>query len=278
MRFFVRIYRRYDFDLYTLAINGYRIDDLIRDSVTAYAHGVPFHVYMDKVLPPSEPSGKGKILYNITIESSDRETIEMLRHIVKGFRNNFCKACARNALLKQNLSVYFTKKEYLTHEKVNMIEYTTVAMKGLHSIGVYADPDRSKRYLTDFLNGENAKEKAVRKPLPVITGEEMTEETPHIDLSMPVPDIPESIRQQDAAPENPRGTTAPAPAAPKVSQKPTTAANPAAVTPSPSETSAAPLPVIHLVVPRTDTTPAEPDTAAASADDTDDIMAMFNSI
>lgn len=266
MRYFVRIYRRYDFDLYTLAVNGYRVDDLIRDSATAYAHEKPFHVYVDRVLPPSAATGKGKILYNITIDKNDKETIDMLRHIVKGFRNNFFKSCARNALLKQNLSMYFPEKEYLRFEKANMLEYVDAGngMEGLHSLSIYRDSGHDQKEFTELLRGTDDARSAAASPA-------LREDLRRIHSEASGKNAPKTQPVPSSAPDEDSAASVPAAAAEN--------SIPAAVRPVPPDSSSSLTAQEEAELSRsTDLPGAAPEDDMHSEDDPNDIMSMFDNL
>ncbi len=117
----VRIYRRYDADLLALCDAGYSIMTMLRDSVIAYANGRPLHYLIDKSVP-FNPIGKKTVHTRFTVPDSDVRTCYMLKNIKKSFRNMFVKTVLRNALIQQNLGIFFTDPNLLQYQNIGIYE------------------------------------------------------------------------------------------------------------------------------------------------------------
>lgn len=117
----VRIYRRYDADLLALCDAGYSIMTMLRDSVIAYANGRPLHYLIDKAVP-FNPIGKKTVHTRFTVPDSDVRTCYMLKNIKKSFRNMFVKTVLRNALIQQNLGIFFTDPNLLQYQNIGIYE------------------------------------------------------------------------------------------------------------------------------------------------------------
>ena len=118
----IRIYKRYDMDLFSLFDAGLPVPLMIRDAVVAYAHATPLHYLIDETVP-FDLNGKTTLHTRINIPDTDKKTIYMLKHIKHGLRNNFCKMVLRNALIQQNLCGYFSDNNLFELQKKNFSEH-----------------------------------------------------------------------------------------------------------------------------------------------------------
>lgn len=133
----VRIYRRYDIDLYSLCDAGFPVFTMIKEVIIAYAHSIPLHFLIDEYIP-FEFNDKQKLALHsrIYIPDSDIETIHMIKSIKSGLRNSFCKTIFRNALLSQNMCGYFTDKS-LVKLYNNNLNMTNIGIPGTKPISMY---------------------------------------------------------------------------------------------------------------------------------------------
>lgn len=133
----VRIYRRYDIDLYSLCDAGFPVFTMIKEVIIAYAHSVPLHFLIDEYVP-FEFNDKQKLALHsrIHIPDSDTETVHMMKSIKSGLRNSFCKTIFRNALLSQNMCGYFTDKS-LVKLYNNNLNMTNIGIPGTKPVSMY---------------------------------------------------------------------------------------------------------------------------------------------
>lgn len=103
----IRIYKRYDMDLFALYDAGYPVTAMIRDAVTGFAHKQPVRF---QISAPSffNANEKKSFRTRFCVPDSDTETIFLIKSIKHGCRSNFCKAVLRDALARQNLAAYFS--------------------------------------------------------------------------------------------------------------------------------------------------------------------------
>lgn len=103
----IRIYKRFDADLLALCDAGYPITTMLQNALMSYANGTPLFYQIDEIVP-FEFGDKKSVHTRFTIPESEVQTCNMLRHIKSRMRNSFCKDVLRNALVQQNLTIYFT--------------------------------------------------------------------------------------------------------------------------------------------------------------------------
>lgn len=103
----VRIYKRFDPDLYALCNAGYPISRMMKEVVTSYAHCEPIFYLVDEAIP-LEDQTKQHYHIHFAVSKKDAETTYMLNHIKHKLRNCFCKILMRNALVQQNVVSLFT--------------------------------------------------------------------------------------------------------------------------------------------------------------------------
>ena len=104
----IRLYKIYDADLISLAAAGYSIATMMRDAIVAYANGAPLHYYIDEVIDADFNIIK-TVHTRFSVPASEAKAVYMLKHIKHRSRNMFCKAVLRDALVQQNLLVFFAK-------------------------------------------------------------------------------------------------------------------------------------------------------------------------
>lgn len=118
----IRIYKRYDMDLFSLFDAGLPITSMMRDAIIAYANSSPIHFLIDEAIP-FDLNDKTTLHTRINIPNSEKKAIYMLTHIKHGLRNNFCKMLLRNALIQQNLCGYFSDENLLQLHNNNLEAY-----------------------------------------------------------------------------------------------------------------------------------------------------------
>ncbi|MCR5670738.1 MAG: hypothetical protein K6G10_07000 [Butyrivibrio sp.] len=102
----IRLYSTYDMDLIALMAAGYPVSTMMRDVVVAYSNGKPIHYLIDK-----EVDADFNILKSVhtrfSIPNNETNACFLLKNIKYRSRNMFCKALLRDALIQQNLTVFF---------------------------------------------------------------------------------------------------------------------------------------------------------------------------
>ena len=113
--FVIRIYASYDADLISLYAQGIPMATLAKNVLKAYAYGEELHY----VLPPFEEKTVNRTC-RTRITVSDEKVLSVLHKIRPRKKNLFIKELMRNALVRQNLSAFFTDNAYIAMEnKIN---------------------------------------------------------------------------------------------------------------------------------------------------------------
>lgn len=115
----IRLYKSHDTDLVALCNAGYCISNMLKEAIIAYANGTPMHFIVDEFIP-FEVSGTKSVRTRFTMPDSEVKACYILRNIKKGYRNSFCKAILRNALVQQNLNCYFTDPNLVQLQSINL--------------------------------------------------------------------------------------------------------------------------------------------------------------
>ena len=102
----MRYFKYYDADLIALSAAGYPMPVMMRDAVVAYANGRPLHYLIDEPITADFNVLK-TMRTRLTFPDDDARVIYLLKHLKFRSRNMFCKAVLRNALIQQNLTVFF---------------------------------------------------------------------------------------------------------------------------------------------------------------------------
>ncbi len=118
MKVEIRIYKQYDTDLVALADNGYPVCEMMRAALVGYANGDPVMFKLDEHLF-FDMNRKKNVRLRLNISSSDKKTIDLLKHIKHGYRNTFCKMVLRDALSRQNLSCFYSDEETMSLQLQN---------------------------------------------------------------------------------------------------------------------------------------------------------------
>lgn len=114
-----RIYKQFDADLLALHSAGYPVREMMRDSIIAYAAGTPLNYFIDEVIP-FDFDDKKTAHMRFSIPDSNEKACYLLKSIRKGYRNCFCKAVLRNALMQINLPAFFNDAALLQLQSINL--------------------------------------------------------------------------------------------------------------------------------------------------------------
>ena len=145
----MRYYKNYDIDLIALAAAGYPVSVMMRDAVVAYANGKPLHYLIDKPIEADFNILK-TMRTRLHFPNSDARTIYLLKHLKFRSRNMFCKAVLRNALIQQNLTIFFAdgSEQLLTPmQSINLSEKDLKGFSGVIPIS-RIDKDKSEEQIT----------------------------------------------------------------------------------------------------------------------------------
>lgn len=132
----IRIYKRYDTDLLSLHDAGYSVTKMMTEAVFAYANGLPFHLYIDELIP-FDMNDKKSVRLRLKFKDSDRNVAALIRNVKHGYRSNFCKQVLRNALVCQNLFCYYTNASMLPLQEANIRTLNLHAFPGLKNCSDY---------------------------------------------------------------------------------------------------------------------------------------------
>lgn len=180
----IRLYKRYDTDLLALCDAGYSISLMIKDALYGYAHSIPVHIYIDKVVP-FDLNKKTSVHTRFTIPDSDLQTCYLLRNIKHGYRNSFCKNILRNALVQQNLAAYFADNGLLRLQADNLQQNNLSALPNLRPCSSYTLGSKQ-----ESLFGDQYKKK--KKP----------DEVSHMEYQSPYPmGAPAQVQQVPVYPQ-----------------------------------------------------------------------------
>lgn len=116
----IRIYKRYDIDLFALAEAGYPLANMFKDSLIAYANGTPLHYYIDENITFSL-NDKKSFRTRFIVPKTEEKAQYLLSKIKHGWRNSFCKMVLRNALIQQSLGCYFSDSNLIALQNMNLI-------------------------------------------------------------------------------------------------------------------------------------------------------------
>lgn len=102
MRVEVRVYKLFDIDIVSLMNAGFPVAAMMKEAIISFAHGTPVKYLIDQDVS-FDLSCKKSIHTAFDIPQDDEVTIRLLKSIIKGYRNMFCKMVFRNSLVIQNL-------------------------------------------------------------------------------------------------------------------------------------------------------------------------------
>lgn len=115
----IRLYKSHDTDLVALCSAGYCISNMLKEAIIGYANGTPVHFIVDEFIP-FDVSKTKSVRTRFTMPDKEQKACYILNNIKRGYRNSFCKAILRNALIQQNLSCYFTDMNLVQLQSVNL--------------------------------------------------------------------------------------------------------------------------------------------------------------
>ena len=157
----IRVYRRYDVDIFSLYDAGYPVSAMVKDALIAYAHAKPFKIAISENVPFVFTDKQKTVIHSrIKIPDEDTETIYMLTHIKPMLRNNFCKMIFRNCLVSQNVCGFFTETP-LCNTYVKNLNNSSMNVDGITPINSYKKTIRKVK----FLNKEVVETNRETKPL-----------------------------------------------------------------------------------------------------------------
>ena len=126
----VRFYKAFDIDIISLEAAGYPVKEMTETALNAYANGNPVHFLID--VPISSDFNSLKTFHTrLKIADSDVRTIHMLKNIKNRYRNAFCKTILRDALIQQNLTVFFANG---SENVLYPLKDISLAGKGINSM------------------------------------------------------------------------------------------------------------------------------------------------
>lgn len=114
-----RIYKQFDTDLLALCAAGYPVRNMMRDAIIAYASGTPLNYYLDEAIPFKFDDKKTAHI-RFSIPDVNTNACNLLKSVQKGYRNSFCKAVLRNALIQINLPAFFSDIALSQLQNVNL--------------------------------------------------------------------------------------------------------------------------------------------------------------
>lgn len=104
----VRIYKRFDYDLYTIYTAGYNMAWMIRDAVCALVQKKPLRIRLDEKCPDTQKKSTS-VKITVTFKNASKELEDILTGVKDGYVSSFCKAALRTVLINQNIQC-FTKE------------------------------------------------------------------------------------------------------------------------------------------------------------------------
>lgn len=153
MRVYVRYYKRFDADLYSLWVRGISLSPILEDALYAYAHREPYKL----LIPQSFKCDLNAQRYNQRMDESeyivkamvisDPESVKLLKRVKRGYRNSFCKMLLREAMVHQMLGAFFTDDDDIEYEQEKLDDVDISAIPGLevyHGLEAENDEDGEK--------------------------------------------------------------------------------------------------------------------------------------
>ncbi len=146
----IRVYKQWDTDLVSLCDAGYSVSVMMRDAVVAYANGTPLHFFIDEPVD-FDLNGKHNVHFRFSVPDSDVKTTYLLRNIKHGYRNTFCKAVLRNALIQQSLSGFFADPSLSQLHAANMADINLHMYKNVVLCSAMRTKDRQVSVFSDAI-------------------------------------------------------------------------------------------------------------------------------
>lgn len=106
MRFNLRFYKRWDFDLIALLDAGYPVVKMMQQAIISYAKGEPLFYYIDE-LSDFDPTDKKQLGLKLFIPDTEKEAIYLMTHS-RPNKNYVAKMILRNSLVQQNIGCCIT--------------------------------------------------------------------------------------------------------------------------------------------------------------------------
>lgn len=148
----MRYYKRFDSDLLALFETGINLNEYIPDILKSYAGGNEYHLYVPFC---RNHDMNGQQLVHKRVIISDTSSVKLLKGIKHGYRNAFCKMLIREALVYQNLGVFFADQEMVCRENVRIHEKDLSTYKNL----VIAQISNSKKNIEEKVLGDRTTKK-----------------------------------------------------------------------------------------------------------------------
>lgn len=107
MRINLRVYKRWDPDIIALHEAGYPVGIMMKMALINYANGTPLFYYLDEIVPVNIDDRETYHML-ISIPNTEKNVVYMMTHLKNRTKSSFVKMVFRNALISQNLGVFFT--------------------------------------------------------------------------------------------------------------------------------------------------------------------------
>lgn len=109
MNIVVYVSQRFDADLYSLCMQGYQLNKLMREAVIAYANFNQMHILIDEPIYYEKMDDIKNFRVSVTIPDSEKATISLLKMVDTKNRPLFVKTIFRDTLVHQNIYCFFDK-------------------------------------------------------------------------------------------------------------------------------------------------------------------------
>lgn len=120
MRVEVRVYKLFDIDIASLMNAGFPVAAMMKEAIISFAHGTPVKYLIDRDVS-FDLSCKKSIHTAFDIPQEDEVTIRLLKSIIKGYRNTFCKMVFRNSLVIQNIQGFIGNRSLYSSSVKNTL-------------------------------------------------------------------------------------------------------------------------------------------------------------
>lgn len=109
MNIVVYVSQRIDADLFSLCMQGYQLNKLMRDAVIAYANFNQMHILIDEPIYYEKMDDIKNFRISVTIPDSEKATISLLKMVDTKNRPLFVKTIFRDSLVHQNIYCFLDK-------------------------------------------------------------------------------------------------------------------------------------------------------------------------
>lgn len=120
MRVEVRVYKLFDIDIASLMNAGFPVAAMMKEAIISFAHGTPVKYLIDRDVS-FDLSCKKSIHTAFDIPPDDEVTIRLLKSVIRGYRNTFCKMIFRNSLVIQNLQGFIGNQSLFSSSVKNTL-------------------------------------------------------------------------------------------------------------------------------------------------------------